>query len=143
MSTPATRAIIRINKRIAQKAFGGRPGRPTISRRAGGHIGSAVGVSGETGTMIFHVALLVAAAVALVGVLAGRVDKGKGKPALPPGWRRAKAGEVTPTDAVGARAALAKPIGTLVELDAETAAFVEWHWDERRGWHKGASILKR
>jgi hypothetical protein len=53
--------IVKLNKDIAEGLFGHRPGRPTISRRAGGHIGRALGIDATTGTDLFHVGLVVGA----------------------------------------------------------------------------------
>jgi hypothetical protein len=42
--------------------------------------------------------------------------------------------------------ALYLPIGSLSvpwQEDGQTlAAFIEWHYDQARGWHKGASVLQ-
>jgi hypothetical protein len=53
-------ALVKLNKDIAEGLFGHSRGRPTISRRAGRHIGRALGIGVDAGTDIFHVGLLVA-----------------------------------------------------------------------------------
>lgn len=55
--------LMKLDKDLAEGLFGHRPGRPTISRRAGGHIGRALGVGTEAGTDLFHLGLLASALV--------------------------------------------------------------------------------
>ena len=57
--------LIKLDKSIAEFLLGHSPGRPTLSRRAGRNIGSALGVSEDTGTGLFHGALLVGALTAV------------------------------------------------------------------------------
>jgi hypothetical protein len=35
------------------------------------------------------------------------------------------------------------PIGSLVPVSGGAAAFVEWHCNETKGWHKGISLVVR
>lgn len=53
--------LLKLNKQIAEDVFGHQRGRPTLSRRAGRHIGRALGVHEETGTDLFHGGLVVTA----------------------------------------------------------------------------------
>lgn len=57
--------LVKLNKDVAEGLFGHRPGRPTISRRAGRKIAGAVGVHEDLGTHLFHVGLF-ATALAVV-----------------------------------------------------------------------------
>jgi len=57
--------VVKLNKDIAEGLFGHRRGRPTLSRRAGGHIGDALNISADTGTDLFHLALAIGGAVLL------------------------------------------------------------------------------
>ncbi len=66
-------------------------------------------------------------------------------PPIPGGWRRMSGGDVTSelrADAVNVLRSGA-PIGSLVPVSGGAAAFVEWHWNEVKGWHKGISLLVR
>ena len=59
--------LIQLNKNVAETLFGSRAGRPTISARAGRHIGSALGITATAGKDLFHVGLAVASLVVIFG----------------------------------------------------------------------------
>jgi hypothetical protein len=50
--------LLKLDKDVAEWAFGRQTGRPTISRRAGRQISDVVGVNEDLGTDLFHVALV-------------------------------------------------------------------------------------
>jgi len=50
-------SLTKLNKDVAEAVAGHAKGRPTISRRVGRRIGRTFGISGDTGTDLFHVAL--------------------------------------------------------------------------------------
>lgn len=58
----------------------------------------------------------------------------------PAGYRRALDSEITASMRAAALAALALPLGRFVYYDG-FAIGVESHWDQARGWHKGASVF--
>jgi hypothetical protein len=51
---PKLHPLIKLDKDIAEGMFGHRPGRPTLSRRAGRIIAEATGCDEGTGTHAFH-----------------------------------------------------------------------------------------
>lgn len=55
--------LIALDKDVAEGLFGWKSGRPTISRRVGGMIARATGMSAEAGTDLFHLALVIGAVV--------------------------------------------------------------------------------
>lgn len=63
--------LMKLDKDIAEGLFGHKKGRPTISARAGGPIGRALGIGPKKGTDVFHGALVIAGAAVVAG-LTGR-----------------------------------------------------------------------
>ena len=53
--------LLKLDKDLAERWFGHSPGRPTISLRAGRHIGRALGIEEQTGTHLFHIGLVAGA----------------------------------------------------------------------------------
>ncbi|MDC3379093.1 hypothetical protein OAX78_02295 [Planctomycetota bacterium] len=58
-------AAYEVDRNVATALFGHKPGRPTVSRRAGGVVSRATGVSEDTGTSMFHLGLGVGTAFLL------------------------------------------------------------------------------
>jgi hypothetical protein len=63
--------MLKLDKDIAEKVFGHRPGRPTMSRRAGRQIADAFGIGEHAGTDLFHAGLFAVGLFALAKVVRG------------------------------------------------------------------------